>query len=168
MHNKFNILKQQQYSYVFTEYQSVTELEEAQKKLLLQAQSVLNNAYAPYSNFKVGAAVLTADGNIFEGVNIENASYPVGICAERSALSALISKMPKSKILKIAISYLSGSGKSAQPIYPCGMCRQFIVECENRNQAPIELILAGMEGNIHIVSSAALLLPFGFNKDSLM
>jgi cytidine deaminase len=128
----------------------------------------LLDAYEPYSKFKVGAAVLMCDGTIFTGFNIENASYPAGICAERTALGAAISAMPHESISAIAISYVSASGRSVKPITPCGVCRQYMHECEKRNAQNIVVLCAGMEGEVWQFDACADLLPFGFDASSLV
>lgn len=151
-------------------YQTFTDSKELQpefEQLLFVAKSNTNNAYAPYSEFNVSAAVLLDNGEIIKGVNIENASYPVGICAERSALSSAISSFPNQGIKAIAISYASIHTESNKPTFPCGMCRQFISECEDRNQKNIILILAGQTGDIIVISSAKDLLPFSFGGKDL-
>jgi cytidine deaminase len=167
IYNKLNVLKEAQFSYKYQVYNNLLELDVTQQALLLRAQSIINKAHAPYSNFKVGASVLTTDGVIFDGVNIENAAYPSGICAERSALSGLLSHHPDKTIQMIAISYVNSSNISDQPIYPCGMCRQFLLECEVKNNAPIQLISGGLYGEIHVLNSVKILLPFSFSNKSL-
>lgn len=155
------------FQFHYEEYQDAQELPDAWKELLKAAQQILSTAHAPYSEFKVGAAVLLGDGQVICGVNIENASYPVGICAERSALASVISQFPHEKIEAIAVSYLSKSGENNLPAFPCGMCRQFISECEDRNHAPITLILGGQTGPVSVVYSAKHLLPFSFGGKDL-
>ncbi|HNF72680.1 MAG TPA: cytidine deaminase [Chitinophagaceae bacterium] len=136
------------------------------KPLLAKARACCLTAYAPYSGFNVGAAVLLENGSVIPGVNIENASYPVGICAERSALSAAISQFPDQKINAIAISYDTSSGAGI-PVFPCGMCRQFLAECEDRNAAPIPVILSGQHGQVILIRSVLQLLPFHFSGTDL-
>ncbi|HMN32448.1 MAG: cytidine deaminase [Chitinophagaceae bacterium] len=155
------------YEFEYKVFSSKDELNSIHKMLLEKAFQVTQNAYAPYSQFKVGCSVLLENNQVLEGVNIENAAYPVGICAERSALSAAISMYPQVKILAIAISYVSPSGRSNQPVFPCGMCRQFIAEIEQHNNHPIPLILAGEEGKVILIEKAQHLLPFNFEKGDL-
>lgn len=155
------------YQFPYTEYNSEQELQEIYRTLLSEARNITQNAYAPYSNFNVGCAVLLNNHKIIHGVNIENASYPVGICAERSALSAALSSYPEEKILAMAISYFAESGKNETPAFPCGMCRQFICEVENRNEKNITLILAAQTGKVIMVDNAKSLLPFSFSKNDL-
>ena len=155
------------YQFTYQEYTSEGELDVSQAQLLSIARKTTEHAYAPYSNFRVGAAVLLSNGEIVTGVNIENASYPVGVCAERSALASAISSFPLEAIVSIAISYVSPEGDNAMPAFPCGMCRQFISECEDRNKKNIVLILAGQTGNIVVVNSSKDLLPFSFSGKDL-
>jgi cytidine deaminase len=145
-----------------------SELAAEDNSLLLQAKKALLNAYEPYSNFKVGAAVLLANGEVVTGFNFENAAYSVTICAERTALSSAITQYPNQKIIAVAISYLSQSKQSHQPLFPCGVCRQFLVECEDRNEQDIKLIMGGMQGDIIIADSCKSILPFSFNKKALI
>jgi cytidine deaminase len=155
------------HQFTYKKFQDESELDAGLLKLLIAAREATTHAYAPYSKFKVGAAVLLGDGTVVPGVNIENASYPVGICAERSALAAAISGHPGQKITAIAISYISSQGTNDKAAFPCGMCRQFIAECEDRNQEPITLVLAAMQGNIFVIDSAKDLLPFSFGGKDL-
>lgn len=156
-----------EYKFTYQEFDDKSQLDPMHAELLSVAKEITQNAYAPYSNFHVGAAVLLGDGKIVTGVNIENASYPVGICAERSALASAISSYPKEEIECIAISYYSPTGDNNTPAFPCGMCRQFISECEDRNHKPITLILAAKEGKIIVVNTAKDLLPFSFGGKDL-
>jgi cytidine deaminase len=156
-----------EFSYSFDQLDSFDELNDEQQKLLVAAQDVLELAYAPYSHFHVGAAVLLKNGTIVTGVNVENASYPVGICAERAALSSVMTQFPKVGIVAMAVSYVNASGESNSPAYPCGMCRQFMTEIEDYNSQPISLILGGKKGKIDILEKLKDLLPFCFEKEQL-
>ena len=160
-------MNQQNYSFDFEVYNSIDELSKEDGQLLLDAQSATINAYAPYSNFHVGAIAMLSNGKTVVGTNQENASYPVGICSERVLLSTASSVYPGVAIETIAISYQSENIKSDRPISPCGMCRQALVEQENRFQHPIRLILGGKEGRVFIIPKASLLLPLGFSSDDL-
>jgi len=134
---------------------------------LTDARNVTDKAYAPYSNFHVGAAAKLENGKIVTGTNQENASYPVGICAERVLLSAISSLYEGIPVETMAVSYQSKKMKSDHPISPCGMCRQALQEFEGRTGRPIRLILAGMEGEIYIINSASQLLPLAFSSEEL-
>lgn len=135
--------------------------------LLEAARAVTQQAYAPYSNFLVGAAARMQNGELVKGSNQENASYPVGICAERVLLGNAATLFPGMPIDTMAISYLAPQGASEQPISPCGMCRQALLEFENRTRQPIRLILAGQSGPVLIMETAAVLLPFAFTGKEL-
>ncbi len=148
-------------------YQSLDELTEEDAWLLAEAREVTAHAYAPYSNFFVGAVAKLANGEILAGSNQENASFPVGLCAERVLLASVSSLFPKIPIDTIALSYRSSQVESNHPITPCGICRQSLQEYEDRVKHPIRLILGGMEGPVFIISSASMLLPLSFSGDDL-
>src|SRR6478735_11480953 len=160
-------MDQQKYSFDFEVYESIDQLSPQDAQLLLDAQNATKIAYAPYSNFLVGAMALLANGKTMAGSNQENASYPVGLCAERVLLSAVSSVYPGVAIDTIAISYHNDNGKSDRPISPCGMCRQTLVEYENRFDHPIRLILGGEKGKVFIIPKASMLMPFGFSKEDM-
>jgi cytidine deaminase len=148
-------------------YQSATELEQNDAVLLAAARKATSGAYAPYSNFQVAAAALLADGTIVTGTNQENASYPVGICAERVLLSAIASQFSSQGIIAMAVSYNNVKGDSNTPISPCGICRQSLVEYEERTSQPIRLILSGMDGEVYVIPKASYLLPLTFSMNGL-
>jgi cytidine deaminase len=156
-----------QYDFKFEEYNTIEELAPADAELLAASRKVTGNAYAPYSNFHVGAVAQLANGEKLTGTNQENASYPVGICAERTLLSAIGSLFPNEKVNTIAISYHNLNGSSSTPASPCGMCRQSLVEYEQRVDQPIRLILSGMDGKVFIIPKASMLLPLGFSSDDM-
>jgi cytidine deaminase len=160
-------MDQQKYSFDFEVYESIDQLTPPDAQLLRDAQNATKIAYAPYSNFLVGAMALLVNGKTMAGSNQENASYPVGLCAERVLLSAVSSVYPGVAIDTIAISYHNDNGKSDRPISPCGMCRQTLVEYENRFDHPIRLILGGEKGKVFIIPKASMLLPFGFSKEDM-
>lgn len=155
------------YQFHYQEFESSEQLPDDFRQLLRQAQTATNLAYAPYSDFHVGAAVQMKDGTVVTGVNIENASYPVGICAERSALASAISQFGEKTIKALAISYFAQKTDNNKPAFPCGMCRQFISECEDRNGEPITLILGAQHGPVIVIYSAKHLLPFSFGGNDL-
>lgn len=169
-HRDFEILfymKEHTFEFGYEEYTSATELQEEDAALLEKARAATKNAYAPYSNFYVGAAARLSNGEIVSGTNQENASYPVGICAERVLLGNAATLHPGVSIDTMAISYDSKEVKSDHPISPCGMCRQALLEYETRTKQPIRLILAGQEGNIYVIKAANFLLPFAFTSSEL-
>ncbi|MEN9571121.1 MAG: hypothetical protein RL172_2352 [Bacteroidota bacterium] len=149
-------------------YATDSELTAADAFLLNAAREATKNAYAPYSSFYVGAAAMLQNGQLVTGTNQENASYPVTICAERTLLSAVAVQYPGQPVMSMAISYHNGKGTSKQPISPCGICRQTLVEYEERTQTPIRLILGGAEGEVFIIKSARLLLPLSFTATDLL
>ncbi len=157
----------QNYQFEYQQYADDSALQIMELNLLQSARNACANAYAPYSNFQVGCAILFNDTEIFTGFNFENASYPVGICAERTALSGVITQHPGATINAIAISYNGAGIVNNKPAFPCGMCRQFILECETRNEQSIPLILGGQSGSVIIINSIKDILPFYFTADSM-
>ncbi|MEO9004092.1 MAG: cytidine deaminase [Ginsengibacter sp.] len=143
-------------------YDSSNELNEEDAQLLSEARNVTKFAYAPYSHFRVGAFARLLNGQTVSGTNQENASYPAGICAERTLLSTASSLFPGVGIEAVAITYHNMIGDSNIPISPCGICRQSFVEFQNRTGNPIRLILSGLEGKVQVIDDAADLLPLLF------
>lgn len=154
-------------SFRIEEFKNETLLNTNDQALVKTARETTANAYAPYSGFRVAAAARLKDGTIITGTNQENASYPVGICAERTLLSAISALYPKIAIDTIAISYHNPGGDSTNPVTPCGICRQSLLEYEIRNQGPIKLILAGYTGKVIVIDKAASLLPLSFSADDM-
>jgi len=148
------------FQYQVLENASALSSEDAQ--LLQKARAATSKAYAPYSQFQVGAVAMLNNGETIEGSNQENASYPVGICAERVLLSAASTLYHGVAIKTIAISYHNLKGESKNPVSPCGICRQSLLEQTIRQHQPIKLILSGMEGVVYILEEAAALLPLSF------
>jgi len=146
-------------------YSSIEELVPADVALLVSAREVTRNAYAPYSKFLVGAVAALANGETVNGTNQENASYPVGICAERVLLSCIATQHPGIAVNTIAISYNNVNGESDHPISPCGICRQSLAEYEERVNHPIRIILSGMSGEVYIIEKASQLLPLSFSAN---
>ena len=162
-------MKNEQFNFSFDVYSSIDELKEEDAQLLHEARKATNNAYAPYSNFFVGAVAKLKNGITVSGANQENASFPAGICAERVLLSSVSSQCPCVAIETIAISYdnRNSEAESNKPISPCGICRQTLVEYEQRQQYPVRLILGGMEGEVYVIEKASLLLPLSFTSSDL-
>jgi cytidine deaminase len=156
-----------EYLFSYEVYDSIEDLKEEDAWLLKEAMDVSQNAYAPYSNFQVGAIAKLNNGEMVAGSNQENASYPVGLCAERVLLSSASTLYPGIPIETIAISYRSTLVESDHPITPCGICRQSLQEYEQRVKKPIRLILGGMEGKIIIIPKASMLLPLSFTGEDL-
>ena len=160
-------MKEQKLEFHYEVYDDISELSQEDASLLSKAREVLNQAYAPYSHFNVGAVARMANGDEVKGTNQENASYPVGICAERVLLGTAANMFPEMAISTLAISYGGKNVVSDHPISPCGMCRQALSEFENRVNQPMRVILGGLKGKIYILASASLLLPFAFTKEEL-
>ncbi len=160
-------MKENKFEFNYKVFDSIDELPEDQQWLLHEARDVTEQAYAPYSNFQVGAVARLANGEIVAGSNQENASFPVGLCAERVLLASVSSLFPKVPIDSIAISYKSPHQRSDHPISPCGICRQSLQEFENRVKHPVQLILGGMEGPVYIIDSVSKLLPLAFTSEEL-
>jgi len=160
-------MKEQKFEFSIQVYEGIDELDNSDRKLLIEARNATTKAYAPYSHFFVGAAARLSNGQIVTGSNQENASYPVGICAERVLLGSASSLYPDTPIEAMAISYQSERVKSDHPISPCGMCRQSLQEFEIRTNKKLRLILGGMEGKVYVLSNASLLLPLAFTNEEL-
>ena len=142
-------------------------LTDLEKNLFSKASDACNKAYAPYSNFNVGSSLLLENDIFVSGSNQENASFPCGICAERTALFSAKSNYPKLKILKIAITTKSKEFKNIEPVAPCGLCRQVLLEYEIKQKSTIEIYLFNTKKFLKI-SSAKDLLPFYFSEERLM
>ncbi|MCC9018316.1 MULTISPECIES: cytidine deaminase [Flavobacterium] len=151
----------------FNIYNNLEELPKDIQELMSQAVEVRKKAYAPYSQFRVGAALLLDNGKIVIGSNQENAAYPSGLCAERVAIYHAGSVYPEAKILKIAITAASDTNQTTAPIPPCGSCRQSIAEYEIRQDTPIEIFFMGEIGEVYKSASLKNLLPFMFDKKFL-
>lgn len=142
------------------------ELSEADRKLVEAAKTATRTSYAPYSNFRVGAALLLDNGEIITGSNQENAAYPVGCCAERTALFYAGAHYPDVPVRAIAIAARNSEGEFlTQPAAPCGMCRQALMETEHR-LGTIRVLLYGQNGT-YCLRSVADLLPLVFTSDDL-
>lgn len=148
-------------------YESVHTLDVQDATLLRAAKDCLGDSYSPYSKFKVGAAIRLENGTIVPGTNQENASFPVGLCAERVALSAVDALYRDQSILAIAITATTNNSAIDKPISPCGNCRQAISEAQQKSGNAIRIILQGETGEIHIFDSIDVLLPFSFDSQYL-
>lgn len=160
-------MQKREIRFEFDVCKSIDELNESDQSLLNSAREVTKKAYAPYSEFLVGAVALLENGATVSGTNQENASYPVGICAERVLLASAAMIHTNVPIKTMAIAYHNLNGDSNFPVSPCGMCRQSIHEYEDRTNHPIRLILSGMTGEIMIIEKASLLLPMSFGSSEL-
>lgn len=155
-----------QISFAFKEYANETELEQDEIMLIRAARKASVHAYAPYSGFNVGAAVLLKSGLIVTGANVENAAFTSGICAERNALANAIVTYPGDDVTAIAIVANTINGFTREYISPCGSCRQSILEEEARKGSKIKIILAGTE-KYAVIDSISVLLPLQFDKNNL-
>ena len=160
------MIKTKNISFRYMELDKPEELETGDRDLLMAAREAALNAYAPYSGFRVGAAVRLTSGLIVRGANVENAAFPSGICAERSALSNSVSNHHEDKPVTIAIAAMDEYGMTKNPVPPCGNCRQVIVEEELRNNNQIKIILSGKD-KIQVIESCSQLLPLQFTKKNL-
>ena len=151
----------------FFVFNDLSELSKEDQLLFSEAKKARNNAYAPYSKFQVGVALLLENGQIVLGNNQENAAYPSGMCAERVAIWNASSQYPNNKILKIFITARSSKKIVKKPVSPCGACRQTIAEYEVNQNHPIAIYFTGEEGDIIKSNSLLDLLPLSFDKNLL-
>jgi len=142
------------------------ELTEEQRELITVAKEQTKHSYCPYSHFHVGAAVKLGDGTIIPGCNQENAAYPSGLCAERSALFAAGAQHPDQPVNQLAIACFTGGHFTKEPGSPCGACRQVMIETEHRYGGKMQVLLYG-ENETFVFDSAADLLPLIFVSESL-
>lgn len=150
-----------------TVYSNLGELSTEDQMLMNKAIEARGNAYAPYSKFHVGAALLLDNREIVLGNNQENAAYPSGMCAERVAIWQAGSLFPGVKIKKLAISASSTITEVDKPIGPCGACRQTLSEYEINQKEPFPVIFMGEVGEIVKTPSLLSLLPFSFDSSYL-
>ena len=145
------------------EADSPDALENEDRELLSSALKATSGAYTPYSHFQVGAAVRMNNGVIITGSNQENSAYPSGLCAERTALFYAQSQYPHLTVEAVAITAKSNEGQPPDPVYPCGACRQVMLEVQKRSGRPVRIIMGGSQ-KIHIVASVGDLLPLAFEE----
>lgn len=160
-------MKKQTITTEFTSFDSLVELPEPDRQLLSLAKNALENAYSPYSNFKVGAAVLLENGEMVGGSNYENASYPLCICAEQTVLTTAANLHPGIPPVALAVCVRNPKQVIEIPGPPCGACRQVICETELRYKQPIRVILQGETGPVFVFESGLSLLPLAFDKSFL-
>ena len=153
--------------FTYEEYDSPEELKPHDRDLLSRAKEALKNAYAPYSQYYVGAAILLENGKIFSGSNQENMAFPSGLCAERVAIYAAAANNPGIAIKTIAISAHSEKFPVIEPVSPCGSCRQAMIEYEMYQKQNIRIILQGDTGKIFVIGSVESLLPLSFKENGL-
>lgn len=148
-------------------FESFEELSQSEKEFMNQAIEIRKKAYAPYSKFQVGAAIVLDNGVVLQGSNQENAAYPSGLCAERVVIFYAGANYPNNKIVKLFISATPSDRDSENPIPPCGSCRQSIAEYEIKQDLPIEIYFMGAKGQVYKSDSLRNLLPFMFDKSNL-
>ena len=142
------------------------EMSDEQREVVSVAKEQTQRSYCPYSHFHVGAAAKLGNGMIIRGANQENAAYPSGLCAERSALFAAGAQYPEQPVTKLAIACYTGGHFTDVPGAPCGACRQVMLETEHRYGGKMEILLYG-EKETYVFESAADLLPLIFVKENL-
>jgi len=150
----------------FTFYSGIEDLDSESKYLVHKAKEATSHTYAPYSKFCVGAALILEDGTVVTGSNQENASYPLCMCAERVALYAAASQFPGKRIMKLAVAAHKKNHKELVQATCCGACRQVMVEFEQRQKKPFEVIMLGADGKWIKSASVAYLIPFGFSLET--
>ena len=148
------------------EFENIGELPVNDQSLLQEARRITSLAYAPYSRFHVGAAVLLENGMMVTGNNQENSAYPSGLCAERVALFYANANYPDSEVKAIAISASKNGVLVNESVKPCGSCRQALAEAEVRFKNPIRIILDGQD-SIMVLNGVESLLPLSFSKNAL-
>lgn len=158
--------KERNISFTYKEYKSPEELDSEDQKLVIAAKEAARLAYAPYSSFMVGAAIRLESGSIVHGSNVENAAFPSGICAERTALAWAVSNYPDDNPVAMAIAAMTPDGMIAETVSPCGNCRQVIAEEEVRTGKQIRMILSDRNKTV-VLESIFPLLPLQFNRNSL-
>jgi len=149
------------------EYERIEDLTNEDKELAIAAIEAAKKAYAPYSEFQVGAAVKLCSGKVIMGNNQENAAYPSGLCAERVAVFYANAQYPDEAVETVAIAAYANNSLIEEPVAPCGSCRQVLLETEKRYKQPIRFILIGAK-KILIVEDTARLLPLSFSKENLL
>ena len=140
------------------------ELSDEERSLVEQAIEATSRSYTPYSHFHVGAALKLGNGVTFTGCNQENAAFPAGICAERSAIFAAGAQYPEEPVTTLAIAARNTKGElQDEPVSPCGTCRQVIIETETRFNRPVRLLLYGRK-KIYVIDGIKQLMPLSFTE----
>lgn len=160
-------MSEHSHQFKYQRFKSQADLPATLLSLMEQAIAARANAYAPYSSFQVGAAVLLENGSVVLGNNQENAAYPSGLCAERVAVFHAAANYPNVPIKAIAISASDKNIPTTTPASSCGNCRQAMAEYEQKQQQPISLLCMGASGEVILVDSVLSLLPFAFSSEFL-
>lgn len=142
------------------------ELDKEDQELVSVAKDATRNSYSKYSHFSVGAAIRLKDGRIIKGANQENAAFPSGLCAERTAIFAAQANYPEQPITTLAIAARNEHGFTGEPVTPCGQCRQVILEVEDRYKQDVRILLYGTKG-IYVIKSIKDLLPLSFVDENM-
>lgn len=157
-------MKNKTISIIYSEYAGMEELPNQERELLQKAIDATKGSYAPYSRFRVGAAVLLSNGETVIGANQENAAYPSGLCAERTALFSAHTLYPEATVKAIAITAVDADGNMLPTItYPCGACRQVMAEYEMIAKEPMKIII-GSQGAILLFRNVRSIMPFIFDN----
>ncbi len=159
-------MKNRHFTFAYSCFDTAEALPIAEQRLLQAAQRATQQAYAPYSNFWVGAAAYI-EGEMYVGNNQENAAYPSGMCAERTLMYWLSANFPSCAVEALAIVATHAHSDTPLPITPCGGCRQVLSEYERRQGTPLRLIFMGEDQKIWVIPSASSLLPFAFSENNL-
>lgn len=141
-------------------------LDEGVQQLIYSAENALSTAYAPYSRFFVGAALLMENGRVVLGSNQENAAYPSGLCAERTALFAAGVQQPGVSVVAMAVVVARADGTELSPAFPCGSCLQVLLEVERKQKTPVRVYLKGSGGQVYVADGVSVFLPFGFDPSA--
>jgi cytidine deaminase len=165
--NKSSEMQKITHSFEYQVYNSASELPAPDRELLEQARQAVSSSHAPYSRYHVGAAAMLANGRVFQGSNQENMSFPAGLCAERVAVFAAVSAFPDVPVAAVAITAVADAFEVSEPVPPCGMCRQAIVEYEMKYGNKIRLILGGQSGKVFVIEGMETLLPLSFRETGL-
>lgn len=147
-------------------FYEMEELPKEERELVESAIAATDHAYAKYSNFRVGAAIRLSDGSVMIGANQENAAFPSGLCAERTAIFAAQAQYPEKAIRMLAVAARNENGLLKEPVTPCGSCRQVMLEVEDRYQQPMKVLLYGTDG-VYVIDSAKDMVPLSFISENL-
>lgn len=147
-------------------FYEMEELPKEERELVESAIAATDHAYAKYSNFRVGATIRLSDGSVMIGANQENAAFPSGLCAERTAIFAAQAQYPEKAITMLAVAARNENGLLKEPVTPCGSCRQVMLEVEDRYQQPMKVLLYGTDG-VYVIDSAKDMVPLSFISENL-
>jgi len=161
-------MKTHTHTFNYQVFEIETDLILPDRELLHLAREAVLTSHAPYSKYHVGASVRLSNGKIFTGSNQENISFPVGLCAERVAVFSAMSAYPGVAIESIAITAIADEFEVSEPVPPCGMCRQAVLEFEMKFKNTIRLILGGHSGKVFIIEGMRNLLPLAFQEKGLV